>query len=315
MENKALQYPLLDPKNDYVFKRLFVDAPYLLAELINAVRSDEIPIASLEVLNPKIDPEDLTGKYIILDLLAKDASGKHYNIEMQVRRYNAWSARSAFYLARMLTQQLDRGESYTRLKPAIGIHLLDFDLFQGENQKNQAVWCFEMRDKVQPEVRLGKELQLNLIELRKADRLGLSSEALKAWITFFEHWQEELKMAEIAYEPVQDAMQRIKDLSADQETQHLAFVRERALHDEASLLQDAEDKGREEGREEGKEEGLTIGRTEGEASLLARLLIKRFGDLPDWAQIQLQEASPKQLEQWADNILFADSVKAVFQAD
>lgn len=31
---------LLDPKNDYVFKRLFADSPDLLAELISAVRQD-----------------------------------------------------------------------------------------------------------------------------------------------------------------------------------------------------------------------------------------------------------------------------------
>jgi len=32
---------LLDPKNDYVFKRLFTQAPELLVSLINAVRADE----------------------------------------------------------------------------------------------------------------------------------------------------------------------------------------------------------------------------------------------------------------------------------
>jgi hypothetical protein len=36
--------PLLDPKNDFVFKRLFADAPDLLAALINAVRSSDPPV-------------------------------------------------------------------------------------------------------------------------------------------------------------------------------------------------------------------------------------------------------------------------------
>ena len=34
---------LLDPKNDYVFKRLFVRRPQLLVALINAVRPDAPP--------------------------------------------------------------------------------------------------------------------------------------------------------------------------------------------------------------------------------------------------------------------------------
>ena len=42
-----------------------------------------------------------------------------------------------------------------------------------------------MRDERQPSVSLGNILQMNLIELNKADRLGLSPGPLRAWITFF----------------------------------------------------------------------------------------------------------------------------------
>jgi hypothetical protein len=123
---------------------------------------------------------------------------------------------------------------------AVGIHLLDFDLFTAsEAQRNQATWRFEMRDERQPEVSLGNSLQLNLIELKKADQLGSCQGPLAAWVMFFEHWREELKMATIAHEPVLQAMNRIRRLSADEEAQRLAFVRERALRDEVSLLNDA----------------------------------------------------------------------------
>jgi predicted transposase/invertase (TIGR01784 family) len=136
---------LLDPKNDYVFKKLFAEAPALLAALINAVRGTEPPVTVVAVLNPRIEPEELTGKYIVLDLLAQDDQGRRYNIEMQVRRYRAWSARSAYYLACTLAQQLDSGHDYHQLKPAIGIHLLDFDLFTAPAHQQQAIWCFELR--------------------------------------------------------------------------------------------------------------------------------------------------------------------------
>jgi len=52
-----------------------------------------------------------------------------------------------------------------------------------------------MRDAARPTVTLGQELQLNLIELRKADRLQQTGGVLGAWITLFEHWQEESTMA------------------------------------------------------------------------------------------------------------------------
>ncbi|SFU43535.1 hypothetical protein [Halomonas korlensis] len=123
--------------------------------------------------------------------------------------------------------------------------LVDFDLFTAtEAQQQQAVWRFEMRDESQPEVTLGNILQMNLIELGKADRLNLAPGPMAAWVTFFEHWQEELTMANVVHEPVKQAMSRIRQLSADEEAQRLAFVRERALRDEVSLLNDAKREGR-----------------------------------------------------------------------
>nr|WP_322789149.1 hypothetical protein [Thiohalocapsa halophila] len=144
-------------------------------------------IAAVQILNPAVDPSELTGKYIVLDVLAQDASGHCYN---------------------------------------------------------------EMRDERLPSISLGNILQMNLVELTKADRLGHTSGPLRAWITFFKHWQEELLMAQFTHEPVEQAMDRLRELSADEETRRLAFVRARALHDEVSLLNDAERRGLEKGRRE-----------------------------------------------------------------
>jgi len=114
---------LLDPKNDYVFKRLFGEHPALLVSLINDLRPDLPALLAVEVLNPEINAEELRGKYIILDLLARDETGHDYNIEIQVRRYGHWHQRALYYLARMLSQQLGEGEDYSLLRAAVGIHL------------------------------------------------------------------------------------------------------------------------------------------------------------------------------------------------
>ena len=63
-------------------------------------------------------------------------------------------------------------------------------------------------------------------------------------------------MAAIAYPPVQQALEHIKALSADAETRRLAFVRERALHDEVSELRAERKIGMREGKLEGLEEAL-----------------------------------------------------------
>ncbi len=243
-------HDLLDPKNDYVFFRVFSEEPELLVDLINVVRRDEPPIIEVTLLNPRLTPERLSGKQLVLDLRAIDERGQHYNIEMQVRRFAAWSARGMLYLARLLSEQLGAGEDYRRLQPVIGIHLLDFTLFDAQEQSTQALWCFEMRDRDRPTVRLGRELQLNLVELRKADRLGQLPERLSAWIAYFEHWREDTTMSSHPYEPVQRAIEKLRTLSADEETRYWAEAREKALHDEATLLLEAREEGREEGRQE-----------------------------------------------------------------
>ncbi|MYL22829.1 Rpn family recombination-promoting nuclease/putative transposase [Halomonas alkaliantarctica] len=270
---------LLDPTNDYVFKRLFAEAPDLLVDLINDLRPDLPDIASVEILNPNIEPTELTGKYIILDVLARDGDGHCYNVEVQVRRYGAWHKRGLFYLTRTLGNQLSAGEDYEELRASVGLHLLDFDLFtETTAEREQAIWRFEMRDERQPHISLGNVLQMNLIELNKADRLGLPEGPLRAWITFFKHWQEELTMANVAHEPVKRAMNRIRELSADEETRRLAFVRERALRDEVSFLNDARREGEKLGIEKGEKLGIEKGRLE-----VARRLISMH--LLDDAQI------------------------------
>jgi len=140
---------------------------------------------------------------------------------------------------------------------------------------------------------LGNILQMNLIELNKADRLGLPEGPLCAWITFFKHWQEELTMANIAHEPVKKAMSRIRELSADEEARRLAFVRERALRDEVSFLNDAK---------------------RGEASENLRSLIKlKFGEPPQWVEARLEIADHEQVKGWMEKVLFADSLDEMFK--
>ena len=108
-------------------------------------------------------------------------------------------------------------------------------------------------------------------------------------------------MANIAYEPVKEALAKVKELSADEEARRLAFVRERAVRDEISLLNDA--------KSEGRQEGLL----EGEAQMLKKMLRFRFGELPGWVIDNLAEADMPQLEQWGVQLLQVETLEQVFE--
>jgi flagellar biosynthesis/type III secretory pathway protein FliH len=70
--------------------------------------------------------------------------------------------------------------------------------------------------------------------------------------------------------------------------------------------------GRQEGLSQGLNQGLSQGRQQGQLELITRLLTRRFGALPDWASARLQAAHADQLEQWADRVLDAATLEAVF---
>ena len=70
---------------------------------------------------------------------------------------------------------------------------------------------------------------------------------------------------------------------------------------------------KEDGLREGREEGRQEGWQEGEASLLRKLLERRFGALPAWVYDKLAQAAPEQLETWAIEILDAARLEDVFR--
>ena len=104
-------------------------------------------------------------------------------------------------------------------------------------------------------------------------------------------------MSEVMHEPVQQAMNRIRELSADEEAQRLAFVRERALHDGATLMHEA--------RQRGLKEGLEKGIEQGQAQILLRLIERRFGPASEEIRARIGNADAETLLRWSDRILDA----------
>ena len=304
---------VLNPTNDYVFKRLFADAPELLVQLINDLRPQAPPLAQLSVINPEIAPSEIQGKLIRLDVLAKDEHGGQYNVEIQVYRYKHWHQRGLFYLSRLMASQLQAGVPYKALQANVGMHLLDFDLFTSTDaERAQARWCFEMRDAEQPQVSMGDVLQLNLLELSKAAQLGGTAGALGDWVAFFKQWQENWKMTNIEHKPVLAAMEKVRALSQDEREWAQAWSRDKALRDEISMRDQERSEGKAEGFVKGKAEGKAEGKVAALRDNLAKLTTAKFGALPASIQRHIEEGSEAELSQWFDQVLVAEQMTDVW---
>lgn len=277
--------------NDIIFKALFARQRHLLADLINAVRSDQPAISIVDVLNPNIQPEDISSKQIVLDILARDANGMIFIVEMQLRHYQHWPERNVYYLASGLANQLEIGQDYRHLKPAIGISLLASDLFVDHPDK--ACWHFTLCDTHRPRVRLGDALQVHIIELRKAERLLDLSPELSDWIACLQHTTDEDAMSRITHPPVKEALQHLEAMYTDQELRLMAERRERAIIDDI----DARD----------------YSRREGQVQLLQQQITRKFGPLPADIPQRLWSASDEDLNAWGLNLLDAATLDGVFE--
>jgi hypothetical protein len=61
-----------------------------------------------------------------------------------------------------------------------------------------------------------------------------------------------------------------------------------------------------------RQAGRQEGRQEGEATLLTRLLQKRFGKLLDSVRARLRDATPDRLEYWGERLLDVTSLNDLF---
>ena len=266
--------PLLTPKLDLVFKLLLTGDPAILLDLVNTVLAspEHLHIQAVEVKNPTILPEELDKKFIILDILAVDDRCRQYDIEMQVQSYSHYPERTLYYLSKLYAGQLDSGEEYARLHPVIGIHFLGYEQFP---EQAAWQWSFELRDRCDPAVRLTDHVLLHFVELPKFERFSHRQDwgqALFEWLHFLNHAHEEgEKTMQIQYQHpvIQQAFQRLAQLSADEEIRRRAEIREKALKNEASMLAEARD------------DGIRIGELIGSIWTLQRILRRPISGEPE----------------------------------
>jgi predicted transposase/invertase (TIGR01784 family) len=181
--------PGIDPKVDLVFKRLFGTEANadLLIDLLNAVLAwpPGRAVTAVEILNPFSDQEALDDKLSILDVKARDATGRLFNVEMQMEPHRAYPARVVYYLTRLHQQQLHAGDDYHTLAPSCSISFLDHVLFRGRPRGH---WRFHLRDEEEPGSVFSDQLGVYVVELPKFDRPAAELVTpLERWCFFLRH--------------------------------------------------------------------------------------------------------------------------------
>ena len=284
----------IDAKVDYAFKRLFGSLGHeeLLIDLLNAVLAAtlEEPIASVEILNPFTDKTSIDDKLSILDVKARDGSGRLFNVEMQMRVNSSHAARALFYWAGVYREQLGEGEDYIDLRPTIAIHFVNELLFPEIADYHLD---FQLRSRCHSQIIFCPHIQFHLIELPKLNvTMKVIGDSLDRWCYVLRQGEElntDDLPANLATPAIQKALEVLAMLAQTPQERALYEARLDAKRERSTDLMLSRREGRQEGLaeglEKGLEKGLERGKREGLLDAIELGLESKFG-LTDQALLE-----------------------------
>ena len=118
----------INPRVDLAFKKIFgvEENKDLLISLINSIVSYEDQVEEITLLNPYNLQSLKNDKLSILDIKARGAGGKRFNIEIQISDEADYDKRALYYWAKLYTEQLKITQDYSTLSKAITYTQLHF---------------------------------------------------------------------------------------------------------------------------------------------------------------------------------------------
>jgi predicted transposase/invertase (TIGR01784 family) len=235
----------------------------------------------LSIVDPYLRRLFKKDKQGILDVKVLTKSGKVINVEVQVCRFAAIRKRILYYLARLIGEQLRRGDKYDRIQQTIIViicdHLIPGEPGQAEDPdfpsgmisedtglggKDRYINSFSMRNDADGET-FTNLIKIITIELPKVPR-KTDRNAAWPWARFFTcEDEEEYDMLAKENPEVTKVVGTLKRLSWGERRRMIAEQEEMWRKDRAAMDDDARQEGREKGRKEGREEGRQEGRQEG----------------------------------------------------
>ena len=247
---------IMKPKVDFCFKEL-MEEPEVRRGFISAVlgiRPEEIIQTTL--LPTHLRKESQEEKLGILDVRVLLNGDIQINMEMQVAPFELWAERSLFYLGKMYIDQIKEGEDYDVLKKCIHIGILDFVMFQEDEEFYSRFHIWED----QRHRKYTDKLEVHILELPKLDRYRYPQTELLKWARFINaERKEDLEMIAKTDKFLGKAYEALTNLSADEKKRLEYEAREKAIRDHHHQMKSNWNAGHEQGLKQGIEQGEKSG--------------------------------------------------------
>jgi predicted transposase/invertase (TIGR01784 family) len=268
----------INPRVDIAFKKIFgvEENTDLLISLINSIVSEADRVVEVTLLNPYNPKSFKQDKLSILDIKAKGADGKRFNIEIQISDEADYDKRALYYWAKLYTEQLKVTEDYALLSKAIGIHILNFTSIP-EVEKYHNVFHITEKD---TGLLYFQDLELHTIELKKFtknfsenlnDIVAKVKNSLDIWVAFLTRHdllnKDNLPSA-LDNPNLKKALNVLDVMNFGDDEREAYEEHLKWLRIEANTLKKYEAKGFTEGKAQGKAEGIQERNVEIAANML-----------------------------------------------
>ncbi len=258
---------VVSAKLDIIFKKIFTDNKDMLSSFVaNMLDIPQESISEIQITNPELPPDNLDGKFSRLDLNMR-VDNRLVNVEIQVKNNPDYRDRTLFYWAKLYTSELKSGEEYSELKQAITINIINFNMFEGSNYHTEIAAMIKGTDEV-----FSDKFGIHFFELKKVGKKPNPNNTKELWLQFINaDSEEDFDMINNTNVPImQKAVRVIYDMSEDTRIREIARLREKALHDEASV--------RKSEREAGMAVGVAKGRAEEKALITEKMKAAGMSD-------------------------------------
>lgn len=240
------------PTVDFCFKELMQNKEVRKGILSALLGKNPEELEDTELLPTILQPEYQDEKLGILDVRVLFADGTQTDLEMQV----VWPNRVLFYLGKMYTGQIKRGEPYEKLKKCIHVSILDFLHFPKDDRCFRKItFCDVETGEVYTDL-----MEIYVLELGKLPTEDRNESGIIRWMRFLSgKCKEDLKKMAEKDPYIEKAYEELERMSADEKKRLEYEAREKALRDYNSQMSSARRRGEEIGKEIGKEIGIKLG--------------------------------------------------------
>ena len=274
---------IMSPTNDFCFKELMQNPKIRKGFIAGILKKTPEEITETILLPAETRRDYADEKLSILDVKVLLADGTRMDLEMQVAYFGSWDKRVLFYLSKLYTEQIQKGDDYEKLKKCIHVGVLDFIRFpESEECYHKINLCNCKSGEVYTDL-----LELHILELPKLPKVRAKleqgemisdDEMVLQWMEFFScKTQEDFETMAKQDEYMEEAVNTLFKLSADEQKRVDYEAREKAIRDDRAKL----DWATKVGFDEGLAKGLAEGKTEGLAMAGKIVQLKLAGKTPE----------------------------------